>query len=86
MRAQQTFNLNIMQIQQAAAAGVQLLTTPGCVRVDGTMAVTDVVANLQKILNGIATGQLMVTNVAPQQGHSTSKTSSAMYPYYRMTG
>lgn len=62
MQNQQIFDLNLIQIQQAASAGLSLLTTPGAVSVPSTMAVTDHVRNLNILLQGLATGQVMVVN------------------------
>jgi len=58
--AQQQLDLNPMQIQQAAAAGVQLLNTPGAVSVPGQIAVTGIIGTLNALLAAIANRELMV--------------------------
>jgi hypothetical protein len=60
--AQPKVDLNPSQVQQAAAAGVQLLNTPGAVNVSGPMAVSGIVGVLNSLLTAIANQEVMVVN------------------------
>lgn len=55
-------NLSQQQMQLAANAGIQLLNTSGAVNVPGPLAVTDQIKHLNVMLNGIASGQVVVVN------------------------
>ncbi len=56
-------DLNPQQVQQAANAGVSLLTTPGAVSVPGPMAVSGVTQALLQLLMAIAKQEVMVVNM-----------------------
>jgi len=62
---QQQINLSQENIQQAAAAGLQLLQTPGAVNVPGPMAVSGIISVLNGLLSAIVNQQVIVLN--PQQ-------------------
>ncbi len=72
---QNQIDLSPQQVMSAAAAGIQLLNTPGAVSVPGPMAVTDVVKVLNSLLTAIVNGQVVVVNPAqlakPPEGDKT---------------
>lgn len=65
MEQQQMVNLSQDNIQQAAAAGLTLLQTPGAVNVPGPMAVSGIVAVLNSLLTAIVNKQVVVLNPQP---------------------
>ncbi len=67
MKAGQNINLEPQQVQQAAAAGLQLLNTPGAVSVPGPMALTNSVQILNAVLTAIANGQVVLVNAPPAE-------------------
>ncbi len=64
---QKTVDISQIQMQQAAAAGAQLLQTPGAVNVPSPMAITGIVGTLNSMLTAIANGQVIIVNVPTQK-------------------
>ncbi len=62
---QNQINLSQENIQQAAAAGLQLLQTPGAVNVPGPMSITGVMQILHGLLTAIVNKQVIVLNPQP---------------------
>lgn len=76
---QKLINLSHEQTQQAAAAGVQLLQTPGAVSIPSPMAISGVVSTLNALLTAIASGQVVVVN-APTKKEDDGEKKSGITP------
>ena len=60
---QPKIDLNPLQVQQAANAGVTLLGTPGAVSVPSPMACSGVMKTLLQLLMAIANQEVMIVNI-----------------------
>jgi uncharacterized protein YoaH (UPF0181 family) len=79
---QNLVNLTHEQTQQAAAAGVQLLQTPGAVSIPSPMAISGVIGTLNALLTAIANGQVVVVNVPAkkEEGDGDGEKKSGIVP------
>lgn len=59
----QRVNISQDQMKQAAAAGVQLLNTPGAVNVPGPMSISGITGTLNAMLTAIMNGEVMIVNI-----------------------
>jgi hypothetical protein len=64
---QQQINLSQDNIVQAAAAGIQLLNTPGAVNVPSPMAISGISQVLHSLLLAIVNKQVMVLQMPAQE-------------------
>lgn len=77
---QNLINLTHEQTQQAAAAGVQLLQTPGSVNIPSPMAISGVIGTLNALLTAIASGQVVVVNVPAKKEDGDGEKKAGITP------